>query len=762
MTRKREASMREVSLRRANEGAKRSMSQTAKTSANLSDVLRANKMVDNATESIEIVVNQKNTRFTHKKVIPVATTSGKTTTPAQSKRAIPLSTMDTGDFLLPDVSNLGDLIDPMPKDNTSRFASKGRSRFTPSATHRMPVRFEGTDRLPVRSIPIPEDEKKIYAALQTLQEKFNQLELDNAEAGKQLDQYERENADLRNAVAREEQYRRPDSAIDSEDETTQEKWRMDRTKMQSSLRSIQQRYDKIERKLKIRETDLRTCTKERDDLITQLGVECYRLQELEAENAQLRQDHDALQTEVSELRQEVHILRTPAQHSVKDITGTFGRRDNTRRSSRFSAPNKTAASEDTIAARSNCINFDIFDDQARQQIADVVKQQWQNQQGRRRSSSRQAGTRLHSTMFDIDSRPVKAAKTSASLRRQHKATIEDEDADEEVYTEFELTNTKNMTGRSLDAVDVNNDITELTANDPAEVQKLRQFLEEQRRSMLLKRHSSAPVVPQQTTAVPANRRSSLRDLTGNIASDTKRTVRVQSPAVQDRHLVVDDDTQTSLPSNVGRRRSSAAQDGETSAFIIPDITLHRKASLRNMDSNHDVQACTVCNQDDANITIPLVCPISTKTDLPEDATIRPSQPPRNALARVLKQLNDELTHLKFVLAGYQKQHNTNDPSIGARARKQLYDKISEIMAECKRKEDQIYALYDAAEGQINAYDEPKSVKQRISTPAAKKTFDVNTGTTPLPAFGLDGAYDVQSDEESVGLPAWEGLSELED
>ncbi|KAJ0164772.1 Spindle pole body protein ppc89 [Colletotrichum tanaceti] len=83
----------------------------------------------------------------------------------------------------------------------------------------------------------------------------------------------------------------------------------------------------------------------------------------------------------------------------------------------------------------------------------------------------------------------------------------------------------------------------------------------------------------------------------------------------------------------------------------------------------------------------------------EDATMRPSQPPGNALAKVIKGLEDELEHMRMEHAKMQARYDRHNPALAESKRKQLKVNIDSNMNAREVKSAQIYALYDVLEGQ---------------------------------------------------------------
>ena len=139
-----------------------------------------------------------------------------------------------------------------------------------------------------------------------------------------------------------------------------------------------------------------------------------------------------------------------------------------------------------------------------------------------------------------------------------------------------------------------------------------------------------------------------------------------------------------------------------------------------------------------------------------------------ALATVLKQLEDEVKHMKLKFAAYERVYVSHDPAIGQRKRKALKEKIDLLLREIEKRSEQIYALYDVLEGQKDAatqmnpeqVDEtlqsldinPASLAERVAKKQNKKTSAA--GRAPSSMDKLD---ELLADNDN-DLP-WEGSSE---
>lgn len=216
--------------------------------------------------------------------------------------------------------------------------------------------------------------------------------------------------------------------------------------------------------------------------------------------------------------------------------------------------------------------------------------------------------------------------------------------------------------------------------------------------------------------------------------------------------------------SVAQRKKRAPKEDMTSAFILPDITLSRadlagsnpsrlsESAQRALDdlAQHNGKSCTVCKNilpndgqcDHEPVKIPQPIPVSERMPEPSvhnpEPTIRPSQPPAVALANVLKALEDELSHLKMQLAGYQSAYNKLDASIAKRQRKSLMEKVETLIREIDQKSDQIYALYDVLEDHKTG--------NQMTEQEMEQTLE---------SIGIDVTKSVDLEEESE-LP-WEGI-----
>ncbi|KAK4507395.1 hypothetical protein PRZ48_001130 [Zasmidium cellare] len=718
-------------------------------------------------------------------------------------------------FLLPDYPDITELVSGMRKDSTPlvKRATGGRSRFA-SATYK-PL---AQDHAAIEGIPLPEDEKAIFVSLQHAREKNARLESENSEGQKRIEELELQVAELKRQLQLAN--RRPDSALGSEDDTLDAAgFQTDKARLQGKVAALQERLSKSERKISVAEITSTRVVKERDSLVTQIAAVYFQNEELSTENEELRtaqselsKENEKLRKTVSELMEENATLKQ-SQSEMEDDEPVSSARGQTRKKSQQEV-NQLKRTRSTKNA----------EEVARTRVNEEAKQEPSH---RRRSSDhhdstfvRDLASRIEQEVRRMRDDAVSGAQTridereggSASARsrsrsKNRKASVDGESirlerhisAPAEIGTGA-LDSTKGLgvfgdsrnAGRNARATIAQEDLTELSVLDPDDVANLRRKLEEEKRSGRLRKRTSSTVEAEaDDTARSASRhsvprKSSLKDLSGGMENGTGRfsvhgedvskvtkTVRVQSPHSSQDIFEPQQETETgsmSMLSNTSRRRRRTSEtEGMTSAFIVPDITLHGSQvpmSVGEICIDHNAAKCTLCAKGDKEISIPKPIPASER-DVGDvtDATIRPSKPPEEALAMVIKTLEDEIKHLKLQRESQNRLYNQHEPAISKRRRQDVKARIDVLTAQIEMRSDQVYALHDVVEGQKQQADAAKAKGEEVKGVSQQEIDETleSIGIDPVQLsghvgrkapVGLDDGDDLS--EESV----WEGLSDI--
>ncbi|KAI4740244.1 hypothetical protein E4T50_09316 [Aureobasidium sp. EXF-12298] len=812
---KSESLRKEASLRRAHSSDKRANASQRRSLSDMHHKVRHESDSSFVGEDRPTTnsVQPRNTRFTsanlptsysHDQGLQSASTPQR---PLQNPTATWTGTQTQASFMLPDLPNITELVSGVRKDGTPVFSrsQKSRSRFT-SASYNNPTITNTIAHANINSIAVPDEEKAIFASLQLLKDKVANLEAEKSESQKRLEEYELEVSQLKSRIDVEQKLRRPDSALgEDDDNSAKERWRVERATLKSTIKALQDRLDRGDRKSSVNDIAVKHLTKERDGLITQLGVAYYNSEEFKNENIQLRDTNEDLEADVEALKAEngrlrVRLAQIKAQFNDETQQWNSRESDLEARTHRREAAGRDTQHDLTMQSAP-------AQDQTSKSSKSRFAQDSQQPANKRRSSGRLGQDTKHNILDSIENEIRNARSTAApanvrSRSRSKSKTRHNTTKPQPVLDVSDVDSTTNLNfSRTVrdefaDNDEDSRDITYLSYLDPSELAKLRKTLEEERRASKTARAVSGPQAQDNATSTnmtAAPRKSSLRDVTN---MDTGRftirsqvyentgllkNVRIQSPHTSDAISYSEprESIEASFMSTSSRRRNRTKSIEEmTSAFILPDITLHTgpgaQATMANTvgDISHDDLNCTACpshDSQDKEVTIPQPIPISEREIDDTNATIRPSQPPPVALATVLKQLEDEVRHLKLQLLSYEKMYNKHDPALGRRKRLAVKQKMDSLMAEIERRSDQIYALYDVLEGQKSpaADTDGEQQLQELDDEQVEETLQslgIDVGELAQRArdikevqhhsFGLDGL-----DEDSeVELP-WGGFSD---
>lgn len=356
------------------------------------------------------------------------------------------------------------------------------------------------------------------------------------------------------------------------------------------------------------------------------------------------------------------------------------------------------------------------------------------------------------------------------------------------------------------------DLTELSYIDKDQIAQLRRRLEEDR---IAKREStSADEVTREDTV--RSQRQTREDTVRSVASakserrpslvrksslkdTTQRTNNTQFEEDTGNFSNFDTDgdaTQTkqsafdaSMVSNTSRRRRSAPTE-MTSAFIVPDIKLSTSKQAtttinmqRTLPKEHDNANCTYCRREgyttatDA-LHVPKLVPASVRTADDADATLRPAQSPKEALALVVKGMNDERIHLHAELAVQRALLEQHDPSLGQRKRVAINEAIQDLLRRIDHLDKQIYRLHDVLEGQraddlteqdveeltgqIRIEEEKNGQSEKKAKKVTIRSFvdedeSVEIGRGRASKNG--GAHDEEEDDDETHELPWEGFGD---
>lgn len=515
--------------------------------------------------------------------------------------------------------------------------------------------------------------------------------------------------------------------------------------------ALQNQLDIADRKAHVQEAAVKRLNQDRESAISQLGVAYLETRELKIENEALRQENIDLKSQLNRRNQEQDTGDSEAMSSASEVDDSQmytersgdmsrGTRDLTSRSTRSNPKDKRQ--DDSRSKISTQVDKEIF--RLEKERAEEALFSLDVPSAKRTSGSKKSRSEAHRVSGSKSSRK----QPNTSKQRVKRVVVEDVSEPLEV-TEQSRAQSDVDELTLLSVIDVSKSLSAFISASMLifnfqenEISRLRRTLEEERLLRKQRRSSAAKDVTANETAnstrqgilkTPLPRKSSLREPKPAIPRPASATGDLTSRSVA---MTEEDEDSLVVPTaerhrrhsdhsvaSVASRKKRAPKEDMTSAFILPDITLNHaelaasnpsrlpEAAQKALDdlAQHNGKNCTVCKNvlpndgqcDHEPINVPQPVPASERMPEPSvhnpEPTIRPSQPPAVALANVLKALEDELSHLKMQLAGYQSAYNKLDASISKRQRKSLTEKVETLIREIDQKSDQIYALYDVLE-----------------------------------------------------------------
>lgn len=704
-------------------------------------------------------------------------------------------------FLLPDLPNITELVSGVRQDGTPLFnrSAKAASRFGTPSQLRKSSTLKQT-HVPISSVPIPVDEKALYVSLQLLQDKVAGLEAEKANVEEKLEEYELENLQLKSKIEEQEHRRYSDSAMGTDiEEGKRRDWEGQKTRtvsldhhkdhgsllieLESSIRSLQDRLDRANRKLATSEVTIATMTNDRDAAHQQLAVAYLNSEELRTES-------EAMQKEVADVQNE--FAKTTRRHEARisqltnqeaELRGKIERREKAVREM-SSLAKELWETRNALAASRTTLNSAKAEMQERTETPQVAVTD-DNSMRIGAFASTTAGSRVASagasstnnaTHFNNRQRSQSRGRQQSGTSRQ---TQETTDATTDLNIEFPLAQNGDL---SIDS-------TYLSFMDGDEVSKLRRIVEEDKALLAQTddheisektQHTFHEDVTNKTNhTVPLPRKSSMKAVSYNLDNATKQSIRedMLTRGHTREHATYDDepmhgedasrrsispekqDTQQSIASQRSQRRTRTSAVGltdMTSGFIVPDITLRGVAAITPSGSSGNTHG----SKQTSIITRPI--PVSDRMPAAaagDDHTIRPGQSPGLALATVLQGLEDELQTLREQLVQQETIYNQHDPSLSKRQRKIVYARIHKLLAMIETRADQIYSLYDVLEGQkdkgqLMQEQEVEVTLQHIGIDLAAARRVSGQTVKMTQTVQDDSDADIEDDDEE--LP-WEGI-----
>ncbi|KMP06650.1 hypothetical protein CIRG_06331 [Coccidioides immitis RMSCC 2394] len=726
-------------------------------------------------------------------------------------------------FILPDMPDMSELVSGIYHEGMPAGTRQGRSRTTRFASPpAVTISAASQEHVAFDGVPIPEDEKAIFASLKLLQNKVSSLEKENLLVENRLEELQQENQVLR--AERSSRKKREEGKLHMYRRTEDESGRgaatlaVERNRLETANMALQNRLDIANHKIAGHDGNMRRVMKERDTVMNKLGVAYLSCQELRSQNESLRRDNEELRSQlllltsmpnVDESNPDALSKAKAHKEETTSRSGSRRRRNSELLDLEFLDEGDLGVEEgpeDPCNGHRKHHRCCHTHDQTLESTQDDALRSKQRQNHyedlfsldlskrcRSKSRERRRGSRSQTGK--------EKKEPNTSKQRVKRAVMENDSdlSDAEITVESKYPRTD---GRNTQ------DLTFLSFIDRHEIALLRKTLEEERIARKQRRAKETTQVPLKGAARAHFDPLQLDNLTtgSNVQESriepqagrepaTNAKLKISEPdTAQARDEMAAPETAQSTRSMPGRRRSQSKAGDMTSAIILPDITLHgvtskyeaikvSAAAQRVLDevASHEKENCFVCHesqkhnpaQESVNlppIKVPRPIPVSERRPGPSacgnEPTLRPSQKPSIALASVLKALEDELAHLKMQLTVFQTTYAKHDPSLNKRQRKAMCPKIAILMTEIEKKSDQIYSLYDVLEGQKKHGEEMTEEEVEVTLHSLGIAAPVSRQPNLTERLGQDfqegkhnTAHEAKlSDSDDEELP-WEGFDD---
>lgn len=486
-------------------------------------------------------------------------------------------------------------------------------------------------------------------------------------------------------------------------------------------------------------------TKDRDALHAQLGMAYLDAKQDDADES------TALTTELQKLRKELRRVTKDHQKRIDQLTkqetelrGKIKRREK-------AVTQMASLAKELYDTRVAMLPQTQTQTQARDPSIHVDKlRQPVEQQHREISNATSLPRRRSGPSSDYTARQRPGAERRRGMRTDH---IDAYDSEEDAArTDADTTTNIQLSRTQQQQFELTKDNDFLSFMDGDEVEKLRTVVDadKERLAQLGGYHN------QHQEASKPNRKSSMKKV--SYGDFTEHSLPASEHTNTTRNGTDRQETQQSVRSQLSerRRRSGTSRGDQTSAFLVPDVT------LRNTQQDAaSVAQGTVKH----HTTIPRPVPVSDRMPEDPDTTTRPAQDPALALATVIKNLQDELAQLRIQLQEQEALYHQHDPSLSKRKRKIVFTRMQKLLSMIEMRSDQIYALFDVLEGQKSSGQMMKEDEVEVTLQSlGLNEHAVGAAAEPSKTVIEDDVSEQSGDERDgedsdLGddFPSWNGL-----
>ncbi|KAI3339990.1 hypothetical protein F4824DRAFT_431928 [Ustulina deusta] len=635
-------------------------------------------------------------------------------------------------FFLPHFSHLNDFVSGTLrwssfKNGTPIFVKHGR-------VHDRETKTSLDHHADFEAVTIPLEEEEIFVSLDKIREEIMTLQQHDELVSKQAEQLQDEVCELQAHL--DKLKFRKDSAMGSDSDGSMiSQLATQKSQLEEQLASLKARLDQANRKISLNEIHNQSVVEERDGALQRVSDHVTTIKRLQTRNDAITQQKLELQQALRESKEELdseRALLNSLQEKYEMENGSL-KEDNLgleRQNEDLYKNTKLLQQKNGQLEREN-INLQSEVAQL-QELVDELKRKW--------SQKTETQHAQQSKGFMSGLGKSKLTKMTQNWESEDRLTVVSEMSAKTTTSQMRLPNHDNETRESDFTRDSRRRFSQgskgsMPITGKSKLAKMAQIQEPGDRHTVASEMSAKTTTSQMDLQMQDDYTQQI-DLTREPEFDSDQENMTSALFIDDVTLdsnkkFAQKQRPKSTPavrvlSPVPSETEPLTQTEQTSAgkqkenIPPPTLTQSAKRVLNTLCQDHECYNCMVCariksHRHESNgkcgkktVRVDRPVPVtdrvkrqpSTSTYTYEDQpTLRPSQDPAIALAKVMKGLKDEERHIRNAIARKQAVYDECDAGVNKRLWKQLDAEIRVLRKRRDLKRDQIYDLHDVLEGQ---------------------------------------------------------------
>ncbi|KAI0391470.1 hypothetical protein F5Y17DRAFT_440483 [Xylariaceae sp. FL0594] len=637
-------------------------------------------------------------------------------------------------FFLPQFSHLNDFVSgtlrlSSLKNGTPVFVKHGK-------VHDRDTKTSFDHHADFEAIPISNEEEKIFVSLDKIREEIQTLQEHDEFVSKQAEQLQEEVVELQSHVTTLKA--RKDSALGSEsDGSAVEQLTSQKSQLEEQVASLRSRLDQANRQISLNEIHKESFVAERDEALQRASDHVATIKRLQARNDSITAQKLDLQQALKESEEELDSERVLLE--------------NLQRKHEHVVVEKNMLKEDNAALERQNESLTISLRAAKQKNVELEREN---------SSLQDKASHLQSLVDDLTKKLARKTQSQQSTKASNdfipgtgksKLTkLAQQEPGDRLTVVSEMSGANSTSPLDLPQQD------NITFESDFTRESTRQLTQESKVSMPTRAKSrlSKMAYRESGDKHTIGSEMSVRTTTSQTDLQMQDDYTQQIDLTQERQpdsdqenmtsaLFIDDITLDSTKRSARKQKGkgntsvrvlspilSAAESTKTEQPAVtgnkkptgqaPVLTQSAKRVLDNLCREHECSNCVLCTRINARRpdstgkqtkkTVRVECPVPASSQskrqprpsavvYEDQPTLRPSQNPAIALAKVMKGLKDEEKHLRTFISRKQAVYDECDAAVNKRLWKQLAGEIKTLQKRRDLKRDQIYDLQDVLEGQ---------------------------------------------------------------